>query len=580
MRACFVSGESIDVRFVLADVLRRCTLVPQAGDLMSGAGVPFVPDYQFTPEDRPLISGSPFSPCHPLPRRICYAMIAVLLGITSTMGNALVTVNIPNLAGELGLYVYQASLLPAIYVAMNACSNLVMVKSRIQFGIPATVRTFLILYVCMSLLQFVVPTYAAAIIQRAASGLMAGTLTSLTIYYIFQVIPRRKPIAIVLGISIGQFGLPIARLIPVDLLAMHHWQGLHLIELTLVLSSLAATTLLPLPPVERGKSFERLDFVTIALMVPAMLLLCSVLSVGRVLWWTDTPWLGVGLALSIPLFTAAMVVERHRANPLIHVEWIGTRTIFRAAAIALLVRTALAEQTYGSVGFLTAGGLDNDQLHLLFLFVLISMVLGALTAAVTFAPERIPFQVIAASLLIALGAWYDSNSTSLTRPEQLYWSQSLLGFGTTLFIGPALGYLALQMLKRGGSHLVSFVVLFSITQNVGSLVGSAFLGSVQFVSERIHATALAGNLSAGDPQIVARVQYGTAALSGVLVDPALRSAEGAALLGKAFQNEVNTLAFNDVFRVVMWMALLTALYLTYVVVITVIRERRGAPASV
>jgi len=346
-----------------------------------------------------------------------------------------------------------------------------------------------------------------------------------------------------------------------------------------VLASLAATTWLPLPPSELSKTFERLDFVTIALMIPAMLLLCSVLSLGRILWWTDAPWLGGALALSIPLFAAAIIIERHRKNPLLHVEWLGSSIILRGAAVALLVRTALAEQTYGSVGFLTAGGLDNDQLHLLFFFVLISMILGALTAAVTFAPERIPFQVIAASLIIALGAWHDSNSTSLTRPEQLYWSQSLLGFGTTLFIGPALGYLALQMLKRGGSHFVSFVVMFSITQNVGSLVGSAFLGTVQFISARIHATALADSLSAGNPLVVARIQHGVTAFSGVLVDPALRRTEGVGLLGNAVANEVNTLAFNDVFRVVMWMALLTALYIAYHVVLYAIRERREASAS-
>jgi hypothetical protein len=546
---------------------------------MSGAGVPFVPDYQFAPEDHPLIPGSPYSPLHPFPRRVCYALIALLLGITSTTGNALVTVNIPNLAGTLGLYVYQATLLPAIFVAMNACSNLVMVKSRIQFGIPATVRTFLILFACTALLQFVIPNFAAAVVQRASSGLMAGALTSLTIYYLFQVIPRRKPVAIALGVSIGQFGLPIARMIPVDLLAMHDWRGLHLIELALVLSSLAATTLLPLPPSDLSKSFERLDFVTIALVFPAMLLLSIVLSLGRILWWTDTPWLGWALAAAIPLFAAAIALERHRKNPLVHFEWLGSSIILRAGATALLVRTALAEQTYGSVGFLTAGGLDNDQLHLLFLFVLISMVLGALTAAVTLTPERIPFQVIAASLLIALGAWHDSNSTSLVRPPELYWSQALLGFGTTLFIGPSLAYLGLQMLKRGGSHLVSFVVLFSVTQNVGSLVGSALLGSIQFFSARLHATSLSEHLIAGNPLVAERIRHGVVVFSGVIGDPILRGAEGAGLLGQSLATEANTLAFNDVFRVVMWMALATAAYLSYRVVVDRIRERREALAS-
>jgi hypothetical protein len=546
---------------------------------MSSANPPATPEYQFSTAERPLVPGGPFSPRHPPVRRALYAMIAVLLGITSTTGNALVTVNIPNLAGTLDLYVYQATLLPAIYVAMNSCSNLIMVKSRVQFGIPATVRTFLTINVVAALIQLVVPSFATAILARAANGLMAGALTSLTIYYLFQVMPSKRVLGLVIGIGVGQFGLAIARLVPVDVLTMHHWAGLHLIELSLVLASLAATTLLPLPPTEPGKAFEPLDFVTIALVMPAMLLLCSVLSVGRILWWTDTPWLGWALAASIPLFTAAFLIEMHRKDPLIHFGWLGSTVILRAGAIALLVRTALAEQTYGTVGFLTAGGLDNDQLRLLFFFVLISMVLGALTAAVTFSPQRIPFQVIVASLVIALGAWHDSNSTNLTRPEELYWSQSLIGFGTTLFIGPALAYLAGEMLQRGGKYFISFVVLFSVTQNVGSLVGSALLGTIQFISVRVHATALADTLSAGDPQVAARIRAGAAMLSSTVGDPALRRIGGVGLLNRSLQTELDTLAFNDVFRFVMWMALATALYISYLVVVSVLWQRREAAAA-
>ena len=50
--------------------------------------------------------------------------------------------------------------------------------------------------------------------------------------------------------------------------------------------------------------------------------------------------------------------------------------ILRFAAVALLVRMALAEQTYGSVGLLASSGLNNEQLRTLFLIVLGAMLLG------------------------------------------------------------------------------------------------------------------------------------------------------------------------------------------------------------
>src|SRR5262249_44964930 len=162
--------------------------------------------------------------------------------------------------------------------------------------------------------------------------------------------------------------------------------------------------------------------------------------------------------------------------------------IIRFALVALLVRVALAEQTYNSVGLLTSGGLTNDQLRILFGLVAIAMVAGALTAAVTLYEARLPYLVVGSALIIAFAALLDSGANNLTRPPQLYLSQSLIGFGTTLFIGPTLVFGLLRMLQKGVDHFITVVVLFSTTQNFGGLAGSALLGSYQTVFARLHAT--------------------------------------------------------------------------------------------
>ena len=69
------------------------------------------------------------------------------------------------------------------------------------------------------------------------------------------------------------------------------------------------------------------------------------------------------------------------------------------------------------------------------------------------------------------------------------WSQGFIAFGSALFIGPALAYGFLRMLERGPAHLVTFIVLFGATQNLGGLAGAAFLGSYQVVAAREHAGA-------------------------------------------------------------------------------------------
>ena len=533
--------------------------------------------YEFAPDERPLFPGSPYSPHHSTGHRIAYALVAVLMALTGTLGNGLVTVNIPNLAGALGVYTAEAALLPAAYVAMNACANLLLIKARQQFGIPAITHTLLVLYALASLSQLFLPGFGMALLVRAVSGMTAAALTTMTIYNMLQVVPpAKRAAALVLGISLGQFGPVLARLFPVEMLAIGGWQGLHLIEAGLALAALAALIIHPLPPSDRSQAFEGTDFVTIALAVPAITLICTVLGVGRYVWWTDTPWLGVALSVAIPMLVAALLIEHYRARPLFQTRWVATRDIFRFAIVALLVRLALAEQTYGAVGLLTSTGLNNDQLRGLFACVLLAMALGLGVTLVTLSPDRIAYLIIAAALTIALGAGLDTSANNLTRPAQLIWSQALIGFGTMLFIGPALAYGFLRMLERGPSHLVTFIVLFSSSQNVGGLAGSALLGTYQVASARDHAVALAERALPADPQVAARLQAGAQAVSNAVVDPFARQAQGAGQLGQALIREANVLAFNDVFRLIAVIAILTALYVAYIRIYNIIQQRRAA----
>ena len=531
-------------------------------------------DYIYAPEERPTFPGSPGILIHTAPRRAAYGAVAVLVAVSATFGNALVNVNVGSAAGSLGLYVAEASVLPAIYVAMNASANLTLVKARAQFGIPTITQGLLIVYALAGAWQLVFPGFASAVLIRAICGVTAAALTTLAIYYLLQTFPGRlRPLALVFGIGLVQLGTPLARLVPVELLAAHEWRGLYLIEIAIALTVLALTAVLPLPHSERSPAFEKADIVTIALLVPAYLLVCVVLGLGRLYWWTDAPWLGVALACAIPLFTGAVLLERSRANPLIRIDWLSSLDILRFAGVAVFVRLALAEQTFGAVGFLTSGGLTNDQLHTLFAIVAVAMVLGMICAALTLSETRLPYQVAVAALIIAAGAWIDTDANNLSRPPQLYLSQALIGFGTTLFIGPAILYGFVRMFAHGATHLVSFIVLFSTTQNVGGLAGSAWLGSYQIAATRYHITTLSERLSPADPQVVSRLQSGVAVVSGAVVDPAARIAQGSALLNQAAAREAGVLAYIDVFAFVRMLALSIAAYIAYLLLLAKLRGR-------
>jgi MFS family permease len=504
----------------------------------------------------------------------------LLMGLTATLGNGLVTVNISNLQGALALDPVQGAWLQAIYVAANACANLLLVKARIQFGIPPVTIGLLGLCAAAALVRLLAPGFASEIALRAASGATAAGLSTMTIYSMLQAAPpqyRQKALAF--GVGIPQLGVPLARLFPPEWLALHHWRALDLFEFGLVLVALAAVLLSPLPPNERRKAFEPLDFVSIALVVPAVVLVCGALGVGRTAWWTDAPWIGVMLAVAVPLFCVAAWIGLHRTSPLIDLRWLGSRPILRFAAIAFLVRISLAEQTYGAVGLLTYSGLTNEQLRILFAIVSVVTVAGITLSALILTPGRLRYQVLFAVVLIGVAGWMDSHANNLTRPAQLYFSQALTAFGAALFIGPALVYGFSRMLERGPEVLISLLILFNITQNVGSLAGSALLGSFQVLREKVHSQAIVEHLTLTNPVVADRVRSGGGAVAGAVGDPLLRNAEGVALLGQAARREANILAYNDVFRAVTVVAALTALYLVFLIVRDAAAKRREAAAA-
>lgn len=531
----------------------------------------------FKPDERPPFPGSPFVPNHPLKRRLAYGVVGMCCGISSSFGNALVNVNLPVLGGDLGFYLAGASWLPAIYIATNASANLSLVRARVEFGIRNVLFVLLSVYALVGFAQIPFPNLLTAALTRGISGITAACLSSVAVFYMLQAFSlKRRILGLACGISMPQLGVALARLVPVDMLFVDKWHGLHLIEPAVALSVLALLAAFPFPPSEHKPAFERLDFVTFGLAISGTLLLCGVLGLGRVYWWHDTPFLGWMLVAALPLIAAALLVELHRPRPLLHIDWLLSGTMVRFGAIALLIRLALTEQTYGSVGLLTSGGLINDQLHTLFGFVSLSMVLGVIVTCLVVTQKTIRLQIAFAAAIVGVGSWLDSGATDLTRPPQLYLSQSLIGFGTTLFIGPALAFGLRQVAAKGGDYLISFIVMFNLTQNLGGYVGSALIGSYEYIQTQAHAVAISEDLVASNPEVVQRIEAGAGAISGYVVDPLLRQTEGIALLSQSLQTQSTVLAFDDVSRALAYIAFLTSAYCFVRIGWTAYAARRNA----
>lgn len=513
------------------------------------------------PHERPSLPGSPSTPLHPTPKRLAYALVGLLVALTGGLGNALVVANLPYLQGALGATTAEMAWLPAAYVMTNVSMNLLLVKFRQQYGLRAFTEVFLVLYALVTFGHLFVNDLGSAIAVRAAHGMVGAALSSLGLYYMVQAFPAKwRMKALVLGLGTSQLALPLARLFSEDLLQIAEWRGLYLFELGMALASLGCVFMLKLPPGDRFKTFEKLDFLTFALLAGGVALLCAVLSLGRIDWWLEAPWIGVASAGSIVLIMAGLAIEHNRSNPMLMTRWLGSGVMIRLALAVILIRMVLTEQSTGAVGLLQTLNLGSQQMHSLYVVMLLGSVAGLATSALTINPSHLLMPLIISLALMATGSVMDSFSTNLTRPENMYLSQFLLAFGGTFFLGPTM-VLGTRNVLTNPRNLVSFSVLFGICQNLGGLIGAALLGTFQIAREKFHSSHIVERLTLIDPQVASRVQGSSASYVSSIADPSARTTQGIRSLAAAATREANVMAYNDVFMLIAVIAMLTMLWI-------------------
>jgi MFS family permease len=520
--------------------------------------------YDFGPTERPMVAGGPARPPHATWRRRLYGLVGVLLGLSGGMNNALVSVNLPYLLGSLRADASEAAWVSIAYSMTYVSMNLLLVRFRQQFGL----RLFAMLALsgfCLSILAHVlVKGLAGAVLIHAFAGVATAPFTTMSVYYLMASLPPATAFrGVILGLGLSQIPAYLARLFSPDLLAIEQWRSLYLFELGLALLCLGSVALLRLPPSQRSKAFEVLDFVTFPLFAGGAALLCAVLGIGRTDWWVDRAWLGWALAGSILMLGAAFWLEWRRSNPLLELRWLSGPDILRFAVVVFMSKIVLSEQTVSAIGLLSTLGVNNDELHLFSLILTLAAAAGAVCAALVFKPGRATEIGALAIVMVAAGAFLDSHATNLTRPEQLFASQALIAFATTFFIGPAMLFGVSFVLRHQGRPLVSYLVLFVVLQTVGSLAGSALLGTFQEVREKAISAELSRLAQPDNPVVAARLQVGADALRPSVGDPTLRAAEGVRLLQTQASREASVLAYNQTFTLVAVLAAATTVYLGF-----------------
>lgn len=538
------------------------------------------PTPDWAEHERPLRPGSPSTPDLPPLMRLAYGLVAVLVGVTGSLGNALLTANLPTIQGQLGLTPAEGAWLPAAYVMFNVTANLLIYKFRQQYGMRLFAEIGLGLYALLTLLHLAVGSFGTTLALRAGSGFAGAACSSLCTLYMLQAMSKPymgKMLVLALGIS--QLATPLAWLLSPSLLNEGLWHNLYLFEAGLALCAFAAVVVLKLPPGVHIRAFERLDFLTFALMAPAVAMVVAVLAQGYVRWWLDTAWLAWLLIAALVLLVLALFIEHHRRHPLLQTRWLMSGMMLRFMLGSLLIRFLTSEQTVGAVGLLRLLGMGTDQMQPLFAVILAGTLIGLIGCTLSFGPKTLLPQLLIAILLFAIAGWLDHRRSSLDRPEQFFFSQFLVAVGSGIFLGPLLLLGIQRAVQLGSDHIVTFIVMFSITQSLGGLAGSAALTSYELHREQVYSAAIVAEIDPAEAAVAQRLRQQQQTLAATVADPTLRAAQGTAQLAAVARREAHVRAYNDVFALSALMAVLFLIWTLILSVRLILRSRAAAPTA-
>lgn len=487
-----------------------------------------------------------------------YVLASIIVALTQGLGLSFLNVNLQQIAGPLEATNNEAVWLVAAYVFPNASLGLFLFKIRTQYGIRNFAEVAIVVYVMVAIAHLWANDFTTAMVLRFFAGAAAAPLSSLAFLYMLEVFPPQKKLSVGLCLALTAIALPtpVAGLLSPGLLDLGDWYPLNMLELGLSLISLALVYLLPLTSPPRMKVMQWMDYVSFTFLAICMGSFAAALTVGRLYWWTEQPWLGWMIVVGIAAGLVCALIELNRRNHLIDVRWLTSREIIHFAGILLLFRVLLSEQSSGAINMFRQLGLLNDQLHDLYWVILIGSVVSGVLCAFILKPGRGELIHGISLLMLAVGSYMDSQSTVLTRPEQMYISQMLVSFATGLFLPPAMAVGFAAALKRGLVYIISFLAVFLATQKVGGYLGSALFGSFVTWREQFHSFRLISRLSPTDPMLTARLQQYAGAFSHVTQDPALRNIQGANQLSKLIQQQAYVLAYNDAFFLTSVMSLL------------------------
>ncbi|VEG13455.1 MFS transporter [Moraxella cuniculi] len=432
--------------------------------------------YIFKPHELPMMAGSPATPDMSGKRRLLYGLTGFFLAVAAGLQNGLMTANIANLRGELGLTLQEGGWVTLAYFMTYTTASILFFKIRPHFGLAKFIRWTLLLVLASNVLQVFFRSYEVEIIARLMMGMGTSGLFTLGVLYAMLSVAGMAKVALIVILSgLMQVAATLALIITPNLFDDGNMQAVFVFQGAITALATACVLALRLPPTLEQKSLSWRDVLSFVLYTVGIALLCAFLIQGQIVWWT-TDWLGYLLALAVLAIGLMMLIELNRAKPLIDWRWALGRNMLMFLIISFLTRVFTAEQGTGANGFLQALGLTTSQLITYYTIIGLSSVAGIVLSVIRLDIKDIRRPIVVALFGIALGSYLDIGVSSQTPVSYFYISQAILAFSSFYFAGPVMLEGMVRAMAKSTDYIVSFIAVFAVSQTLGALLGSAVFG--------------------------------------------------------------------------------------------------------
>jgi DHA2 family multidrug resistance protein len=476
----------------------------------------------------------------------------------SSLGSQLASAGLVDIQGGLGVSADEASWIGTVYPMAQVIAVPLAATLAQAFGARVFLRMITGLFLLSCLISGLTHTLEGEIILRFFQGLAGGSFGVTAFSLTLRLFGGRN-------VAPGLAALALATTLPnalgilgaAQFVELWGWQAIYLVEVVFSVITIIGVHLFMDIECFQFKAFDNLDWSGFFLLAPAAALIIMAISQGDRRFWTEAPWIGYSFMIGAVLLLAFIYLESHRENPLVRLGVAFYPSFGLACLINMLFRAALLDNAVVTPRFLASQqSYKNLETSSIFLLPAIAQTLMyvAMPIILRFAKQK--FLVGLGFALLAVGAFCDSDNTSLSAADQFLISQLIIGLAPPVFLVSLLSLGTRDVKPQDGRSAGIFWNYSIIFGTLGSATMSSYIIRMR---EYYHSNRLNDYLNGGRTITADHIDGVAGSLGSRLTDDNTANVIAVASTAQATAQQALLLALNDMYMIVGAIALLSIL---------------------